>query len=90
MHFSTTKFCVKSGFGGYFAKDHYYLNFVAFSEYMNFTFSKIGFCAGTKGFEVALKAVKFLDWLKKFGLAKNILGSVKGQGIRFMFFHKYL
>ena len=47
-----------------------------------FAFSKIGFCAGTKGFEEALNAVKFLDWLKKFGLAQNILGPVKRQGIR--------
>jgi hypothetical protein len=46
-----------------------------------FAFSKIGFCDGTKVFEEALNAVKFLGWLKKFGLAQNILGSVKGQGI---------
>ena len=44
-----------------------------------FAFSKIGFCAGTKVFEEALNAVKFLGWLKKFGLAQNILGPVKGQ-----------
>ena len=43
--------------------------------------SKIGFCVGTKGFEEALNAVKFLGWHKKFGLAKNILGPVRGQGI---------
>ena len=35
----------------------------------------------TKVFEVALNADKFLGWLKKFGLAQNILGPVKGQGI---------
>ena len=46
-----------------------------------FAFSKIDFCASTKGFEEALKAVKFLGWLKRFGLAQNILGPVKGQGI---------
>ena len=28
----------------------------------------------------APNAVKFLDWLKKFGLAQNIFGPVKGQG----------
>ena len=39
------------------------------------------FCAGTKVFEKALNAVKFLGWLKKFGPAQNILGPVKGQGI---------
>jgi hypothetical protein len=39
------------------------------------------FCAGTKGFEEALKAVKFLGCLIKFGLAQNILGPVKGEGI---------
>ena len=42
---------------------------------------KLVFCAGTKVFEEALNAVKFLGWLKKFGLAQNILGPVKGQGI---------
>ena len=42
---------------------------------------KLFFCAGTKGFEEALNAVNFLGCLKKFGLAQNILGPVKGQGI---------
>ena len=42
---------------------------------------KIGFCACTKVFEEALNTVKFLDWLKNFGPAQNILGPVKGQGI---------
>ena len=28
-----------------------------------------------------LNTVKFLDWLKKFGPAQNILQPVKGQGI---------
>ena len=41
---------------------------------------KLFFCAGTKVFEEALNAVKFLGWLKKFGPAQNILGPVKGQG----------
>ena len=44
----------------------------------SFTFSKIGFCAGAKGLEEALNAVKFLGWLKKIGLAQNNLGPVKG------------
>ena len=39
------------------------------------------FCAGTKVFEEAQNAVKFLGWLKKFRPAQNILGPVKGQGI---------
>ena len=43
------------------------------------------FCAGTKVFEEALNAVKFLDWLKEFGPAQNILGHVKGQDIRAFF-----
>ena len=47
-----------------------------------FEFSKIVFCVGTKVFEEALNAVKFLGWLKKFGPAQNISGPVKGQGIR--------
>jgi len=37
---------------------------------------KLVFCAGTKVFEEALNAVKFLGWLKKFGPAQNILGPV--------------
>ena len=49
-----------------------------------FEFSKIGFCASTKVFEEALYAVKFLGWLKKFGMTQNILGLVKGQGISFL------
>ena len=48
-----------------------------------FAFSKIGFCGVTKVFEEALNEIKFLDWLKTFGPAQNILGLVKGQGIRF-------
>ena len=43
--------------------------------------SKIVFCAGTKVFEEALNAVKFLGWLKKFGPVQNILEPVKEQGI---------
>ena len=39
------------------------------------------FCAGTKVFEEALNSVKFLGSLKKVGLAQNLLGPVKGQGI---------
>ena len=50
-----------------------------------FAFSKIGFCAGTKVFEEALNAVKFLDWHKIFGPAQIIFGPVKGQGISAMF-----
>ena len=47
-----------------------------------FAFSKIGFWAGTKVFEEALNAIKFLECLKTFAPAQNILGPVKGQGIR--------
>ena len=47
-----------------------------------FASSKIGFCVGTKVFEEALNAVKFLGWLKTFGPAQNILEPVKGQGIK--------
>ena len=54
-----------------------------------FAFIKIVFCAGTKVFEAALNAVKFLGWLKKFGLAQNILGPVKGQGITYYTSHKH-
>ena len=42
---------------------------------------KLFFCAGTKIFEEALNAVKFLGWFKKLGPAQNNLGPVKGQGI---------
>ena len=47
-----------------------------------FAFSNIVFCAGTKVFEEALNAVKFLGWLTKFGPAQNILQPVKGQGTK--------
>ena len=45
-------------------------------------FSKIGFCVGTKVFEETVNAVKFLGLLKTFGSAQNILGPVKGQGLK--------
>ena len=66
-----------------------YLHIVAVTNVLCYTkrwfaFSKIGFCAGTKVF---VNAVKFLSWLKQFGLAHNILGPVKGQGICL---HKFL
>jgi len=48
-----------------------------------FAFSEIVFLAGTKVFEEALNAVKFWDWLKKFGPAQNILWPVKERSIRF-------
>jgi hypothetical protein len=38
---------------------------------------QIGFCAGPKIFEEALNAIKFLDWLEKFGQALDILGLVE-------------
>ena len=48
-----------------------------------------GFCAGTKVFEEALNAVKFLGWLIKFGTAQNILWPVKGQVIsKYISFHR--
>ena len=40
---------------------------------------KLVFVPGTKGFEEALNAVKFLGWLKKFGPAQNILGPIKDK-----------
>ena len=58
-----------------------YLRIVPVTNILCQTKSKIGFCAGTKVFEEALNAIKFLDWLKKFGPAQNILGPVKGQGV---------
>jgi len=47
-----------------------------------FAFSKIGLFVGTNFFEEALNAVKFRDWLKKFGRARIILGPVKGRGVK--------
>ena len=46
-----------------------------------FYWMQIIFLSGTKCLWLALNAVKFLGWLKKFGLTQNILGPVKGQGI---------
>jgi hypothetical protein len=68
------------------ARPKIYLHIVAVTNILCqtkrcFAFSRIIFCAGTKVFEEALNAVKFLGWLKKFGPAQNILGPVKGQGI---------
>ena len=68
------------------ARPKIYLHIVAVTNIFGqtkrwFAFSNIGFCAGTKVFEEALNAVKFLDWLKKFGPAQKILGPVKEQGI---------
>ena len=51
-----------------------------------FADSKNGHYAGKKAFEEAQNAVKFFGWLKEFGLAQNILGPVKGQGISFIRF----
>ena len=70
----------------FWASPKMYLHIVAvtnilFQKKRWFAFSEIGFWAGTKVFEEALNEVKFLGWLKKFGLAQNILGPVKGQGI---------
>ena len=36
---------------------------------------------GTKVFEKALNAIKFLDSLKRFRVAQNILELVEGQGM---------
>ena len=41
-------------------------------------------------FEEALNTIIFLDWPKKFGLAQNILGPVKGQGINHLLFTRML
>ena len=70
-----------------FARPKIYLRIVVVKNILcwtkrQFAFSKIGFSAGTKGFEESLSAVKFLCWLKKFGQAQNILGPVQGQGSR--------
>ena len=59
------------------ARTKIYLNIVAVTNILCqtnrwFAFSKIVFCAGTKGFEEALNAVKFLGWVKKFGPAQKI------------------
>ena len=43
---------------------------------------KLVFGAGTKVFEKALNAVKFLGRHKIFGAVQNFLGHVKGLGIR--------
>ena len=40
------------------------------------------FLSGTKGLWLPQYVNKFLVWHKKFGPAQNILGPVKGQGIR--------
>ena len=46
-----------------------------------FPSSKFSICDGRKVFQEAINSIKFLDWLKIFGPAQNILGPVKGHGI---------
>jgi hypothetical protein len=48
---------------------------------------KLVFCAGTKVFEEVLNIVKILGCFKQFGLAQNILGPEKGQGISLKSWH---
>ena len=50
-----------------------------------FYWMQIIFCTGTKCLWLAQYVNNFLVWHKKFGLAQNILGHVKGQGIRRVF-----
>ena len=47
-----------------------------------FYWMQIIFLSGTKYLWLPQYVNKFLVWHKKFGLAQNILGPVKGQGIR--------
>ena len=83
--------CLFTGPKIFCARPKIYLHIVPVTNIMCqtkrwFAFSKIVFCAGTKFFEEALNAVKFLVWLIKFGPAQNILGPVKGQGIKITLF----
>ena len=43
---------------------------------------QIIFLSGTKCLRLPQNVNRFLVWHKKFGPAKNLLGPVKGQGIR--------
>ena len=79
--------CPFTGPKNFCARPKIYLHIVAVTKILcqtkrQFAFSKIGFCAGNKVFEEALNTVKFFGCLQKFGPAQNILGPVKGQGIR--------
>ena len=49
-----------------------------------FYWMQIIFLSGTKCLWLPQYVNKFLVWHKKFGPAQNILGPVKGQGIRYM------
>ena len=56
-------------------------------QYKNqFYWMQIIFCSGTKCLWLAQYVNKFLVQHKKFGVAQNILGPVKGQGIRWLKF----
>ena len=62
-------------------------SFVLDQTYIYVLWQSQTFCAGQKDDLHSVKlvfeeAVKFLCWLKKFGPAQNILGPVKGEGIR--------
>ena len=77
------------GWSKFFVPDQKFIYILWQSQTLNilfrtkrwFAFNKIVFCASTKLFEEALKAIKFLDWLKKFWPTQNILGPVEGQDI---------
>ena len=69
------------GWSKFFVSDQK-LMYILWQSQKSFPFSKFGFCASTNVFEEALNAIKFLDWLKKFGPAKNILGPVEARRTR--------
>ena len=50
---------------------------------------QIIFLSGTKCLWLPQYVNKFLVWHKKFGPAQNILGPVKGQGIKGQLISKY-
>ena len=70
----------------FWARPKIYIHFVPVQTFCStpkddFHSVKLFFCAGTKVFEEALYAIKYLEWLKKFGPAQNILAPVEGQVI---------
>ena len=80
IHYKRLMPCPSTGSRMLCASPKIHIHFVPHQKMISVQY--LFFCAGTKVFEEALNAVKFLGWLKKFGSAKNILQPVKGQGTR--------
>jgi hypothetical protein len=58
--------------------DQKFIYFLCHSQTFCATPKDDSYSASTKCFEKTINAIKWLDWLKKFGLAQKFLGLVEG------------